>query len=450
MNLLQQYPVLVYALRVLLVSAALYSYYWIFLYNKAFHQVNRFFLLGTALLSLLLPLVPLSLHLPWMSLPSPAAVKTVILPASSALASTATTPHDHQDLVHTGIFIAFMLYCLVSAILLFRLVRSVHRIVRAARKYPVTRIGPIHLLNTNEPGAPFSFLHWLFWDRQIDPHQDQGRLIFLHESYHIRQYHTLDILGLECIRCLCWFNPFLHLICREIRTVHEFLADHNALRESDQGSSNASNRYAYAELLVWQAAIQTPPFLQHPFFHSSIKRRITMITQSKFRRTNPLGRIMALPILVLLLAGATAVPAQDTQPTSIFKSASSPDSAKLVRLYCKTLRYPRQVLDAMQEGMIRFSIHLDKTTGISDFSLIDAIPPGNTPIKIVVVAYPPEKPSQPITKEQARSLLLEEARRASVQINQQLAEKGNLIPPGEYYLEIQFSVERPQDKTHHA
>ena len=437
MSILLNFPLLTYALRTILASAALFSYYRVFLYNKRFHQANRVFLLGAATLSLLIPLVPLSLHFPWNLGADPALSAITLSPVTHAPAPAITPPLPDQNLFRILPLIAVLVYCVVTTFLLARLIISVYRIVRAARKYPSTSIGNIRFLNSHEPGAPFSFFHWLFWDHRIDPNEDKGRLIFLHESYHIRERHTLDILGLECIRCLCWFNPFIHLICREIRTVHEFLADHNAVEGYD--------RHMYAELLVWQAAARPAPFLQHPFFHSSINRRINMIIQLRTRRTNPLGRLMALPLLALLLTAAAAAPAQDSNPSAPAQISASPsDTARLLKLYCKNLRYPAQVASSGKEGTIYFSMRLDELGGIKDFNPLDAPPPGQKLLKITVVAYAPanpQHPAQPLTKEETQKFLLDEARRVSGQISQQLAATGTPLPPGEYYLEITFSLQ---------
>ncbi len=438
MNTLFEFTFLSYPLRTILASAALFSYYRIFLYNRNFHQVNRFFLLGSAVLALLLPLVPLSLH-PGQSSADPGPLTTVFFPAANT--TSAVTP-SHSSPTFNWVPVALLAYCLITVIFFTRLSVSVYRIVRAARKYPAISIGPIRFLTTTEPGTPFSFLRWLFWNEQQDPQQEKGRLIFLHESYHIRQYHTLDILGLECIRCLCWFNPFIHLICREIRTVHEFLADHNAMQNSD--------RHTYAELLVWQAATQPSSSLQHPFFNSSIKRRITMIIQQRARRANPFGCIIALPVLMLLLSSATTSPGRNVHSSSPVQTSAAPaDSSKLLRQYCKNLRYPIELTASHQGGSICFSIRVDGSGDLKDFIPLDASASGNKTLKIVVMAYPSKNASQPLSKEQVLQILLEEARRASGAIGQQLAQKPQSLSPGEYYLEVKFSLDSSNDKISH-
>ena len=146
---------------------------------------------------------------------------------------------------------------------------------------------------TDEAGTPFSFGHTLFWNVEIDIDSTVGRQVFRHELFHIRQRHSLDLLLMKVVLIVCWPVPFFYLIYREIRTIHEFLADRHAISEDD--------RYQYAELLVWHTVHQRPMSLLHPFFQSPIKRRITMITQLKPTTPGYISRAMVLPVLLFLM-----------------------------------------------------------------------------------------------------------------------------------------------------
>jgi N-acetylmuramoyl-L-alanine amidase len=160
-------------------------------------------------------------------------------------------------------------------------------------KYPREKIGDIHFYLTTEPGTPFSFLNRLFWNAEIDINSSQGRQVLEHELYHIRQRHTLDLLLLKVVMILFWPVVIFYLIYREIRTIHEYLADRHAVSGGD--------RYQYAELMVWHSIHDRPLSLLHPFFQSSIKRRITMITQFKSTGSGYISRVMVAPLVFVLL-----------------------------------------------------------------------------------------------------------------------------------------------------
>ena len=200
---------------------------------------------------------------------------------------------EHRMTLATGIYAA-VVCCLLGAY------------IRQLRPYPAAAAENIRASGwdgidffiTREPGTPFSFLNRLFWNAEIDIESARGRQIFLHEWYHIRQRHTLDLLWLKTVLTIFWVNPFFYLIYREIRTIHEFLADRYAVANGD--------RCAYAELLVWHSVQDRPLSILHPFFQSSIKRRITMLTQLQSTRPGYWSRMMALPLTFFLLCAFAA------------------------------------------------------------------------------------------------------------------------------------------------
>ena len=295
MNALFHSFMVIYLLKTTLLSGALYGYYRWFLRDRCFHGFNRFFLVSIPLLALTLPFV----YLPWGRYLWPAIQGLPVLTGTHAVTSgewretdALAGPSGSGPALPSWQILALIAYILVAAILLYQFFRQLHYIRRLTKKYPRKKIGDIHFFGTHEPGAPFSFLKNVFWNDQLELNSVTGKQILRHELNHVRQKHSLDLLLLKPLAALCWVNPFFHLVYREIRAVHEFLADSDAISEGD--------RYQYAETLLWQNIRNPPPSLLHPFFQSPIKRRITMIIQSKTIRPTMLGRAMSLPLLVLL------------------------------------------------------------------------------------------------------------------------------------------------------
>jgi hypothetical protein len=425
----------------ILVSAVFFGYYQLFLRNRAFHTYNRWYLLASVLLSLLLPLVHPSLQFPWVNAGRSGGVIYTLIWADNA-PGKAGAPTGSQGLFNTfsGTRLLIGAYGLIALLLLTRLIRSVYRIVRRARKYHSTCVGSIRLLKTNEAGTPFSFLRWLFWNEHIDLNEGPGQLIFLHESYHIRQRHTLDILGLETVCCLCWFNPFFHWTRRELKLLHEFGADEYAL----SCVRHKVQRYDYAEFLVWQSMGRSlSPAISHSFFHKQLKRRITMITQNSLKPSGPLGRLMALPLFVLLLGIFASAPAQDIAASK--DAPSSADSRLLTRNYMKNLRYPDEVVNADQGGVIWFSVTLGKGGKVEQFQTLDAPPQGQDVMKISV-KHVPGPHASPMPQEEVTKMLQAEARRASETLSSTASGKHPSVAPGKYYFEITFRIEHKEHK----
>jgi N-acetylmuramoyl-L-alanine amidase len=192
----------------------------------------------------------------------------------------------------------YVFYGLVALVLVARILNSLGKIRRLSINYPSERLGEIRFVNTDEPGTPFSFFRWLFWNSRIELNSEPGQKIFRHELFHINQRHSVDILFLEIVAALAWFNPFFILIRKEMKAIHEFLADEHAI--------NKSNDWEYAELLLRQV-LNTRVQLVNPFFHNQIKRRITMIINPKKTSHQYLRKLMVLPVtfVVFLLFAFT-------------------------------------------------------------------------------------------------------------------------------------------------
>ena len=136
--------------------------------------------------------------------------------------------------------------------------------------------------------------------------------MFRHELFHIRQRHTWDVVFMEIVTSFLWINPFFHLVKKELRTIHEFLADEFATKEND--------KWTYAELLVRQLHRSSQHSLANHFFHNQIKRRIAMITSSTTPKYQFFRKLMILPIATLILI-AFAFKVQSDSATDIPKTS---------------------------------------------------------------------------------------------------------------------------------
>ncbi len=305
-----------YLIKVMLISGLLFGYYRLFLRNKFFHQYNRGYLLGITLLSLLLPVLPLPSAYPLQAIAHTPVVSVTLHAMTPAVwnepAETMRGTGMSLTLLN-GPVVVLVIYLLVVVALLYTFFRQLAYIRRLPGKYRREKMGTIDFFMTREPGTPFSFFNALFWNEEIDIYSEKGRQVFRHEWYHIHQRHTLDLLWLKAVMIVFWFNPFFYLIYREIRTIHEFLADRHAVSGGD--------RYEYAELLVWHNIYDRPPSLMHPFFQSPIKRRITMLTQSTSKHSGHWSRAMVMPLAFLLFC---AFAANNRLSRPVVSSASLP------------------------------------------------------------------------------------------------------------------------------
>ena len=285
---------LMYPAKVFLCSGILLGYYWLFLRNRRFHHYNRFYLLGSLVLSVILPLLKIQL---WYQ-PENTVNQVVYQTIDVLTVNYGETDGlmNNMQVVNSLFTVENSLYAIYIAgmvVLLWMLVKSVLYIKRISRHYPFERIRELKFYTTQEPGTPFSFFRSIFWNHELPFNSREGQQVFRHELFHVQQKHSSDIIFTELVTALFWYNPFFHMLKKELKAIHEFLADQYAVSRND--------RYAYAELLVMQTIKAGKIPVTNYFFQNHIKRRIAMITNlTSSKKYGYFSRLMILPVSVLL------------------------------------------------------------------------------------------------------------------------------------------------------
>ena len=274
--------VLIYILKTIAISGIFVAYYWLALRDKKFHYYNRFYLLLTSSLSLVIPFFNFN----WFNVEAPIIYRSsemmqFVIPVAYNV--PASVQYDWKDY---GLLVAST----ITIVLLFLLVRHIVKIHLLKQHCEIVKMDGFDFVNTNDESAPFSFLNNLFWKKSISLQDEGGKQIFKHEITHIQQKHTWDRIYCQIVASLFWMNPFNWIIQKELVAIHEFIADEVAI-----GNSNVE---AFAKMLL-----QTHygnHFLKpiHSFFYSSIKRRLSMLTKSTNTKYTYLRRVMVLPVII--------------------------------------------------------------------------------------------------------------------------------------------------------
>lgn len=341
-----------YVAKLFICSGLLVLYYWLFLRNKQFHRYNRFYLLATVLVSLVFPFINIPLFVSNTPSETPVfiqAIQTVTTITAFKHSFSLTELFNWQNTV-------LFIYVTGIAILLVALIKSLLYIRRIRQQYTAEKLDDLTLYNTNEQGTPFSFFKSIFWNRQISFHSKEGQQIFRHELFHIRQQHSLDNLFIEIVTCIAWFNPLFYLIKKELKAIHEFLADQYAISSSD--------RYAYAELLIMASIHTKQQSLTHPFFNTQLKRRIAMITQFKNKKYGYWSRVMALPVAILLFCSFVI-----TIKTKLQNKEENPYK-EVQQSLIKNISYPAKALAENKQGEVIVSFVIAENGSISNTTLL--------------------------------------------------------------------------------
>lgn len=276
-----------YLLKVCLCSALLFGYYHLALRNRLFHQWNRFYLLAAVLLSLLIPFMHVTITHEEIAASKAIEMLQVVESADHYFEDAAISREAGIN-KEPMIMAAYLSVCLV---LLLFFISGLLRIAALVKKNGSRRVGDIRFVSTSDPRAPFSFFRYIFWNQNIDLTSETGQQIFQHELAHVEQRHSLDKLLLQAVLVVCWINPVFWLIRKELRMIHEFIADRRAVAE--HGAP------ALAAMILQSAYPGQFNSATNHFFQTPIKRRLTMLTKLQHSRLAYLSRIIALPVIAI-------------------------------------------------------------------------------------------------------------------------------------------------------
>ena len=289
-----------YSIKSAMVLTMLYLPYMLMLRRESFFRFNRMILLGILLLSLALPLC----NVPWMSLDHQPVVQAAQLQMLEMGIPVHVLPEVRvvAEKQETASFFTFTLFHLftfiyISGMVVLLLTRlwQVGRLQRGLRHGILWEEDrqDVRILCHADDVAPFSWMRNIVISQQ--DYDEAGREIILHETGHIKNRHSWDVVLLTLVQMLQWWNPLSYVLGISLRDVHEYEADDYVLR---QGIS-AQN---YQLLLIKKAVGSGSYAFANSFNHSLTKKRITMMKKIK---SNPWMRSKALyviPVAALALS----------------------------------------------------------------------------------------------------------------------------------------------------
>ncbi len=162
------------------------------------------------------------------------------------------------------------------------------------RKSGIRKIAGFKLVPIKRDLSPFSFFNLIFLNTNNIPGNELKNILH-HEGEHIRRFHTIDIILLEIVCIVQWFNPFVWLYKHALREVHEFEADRGVIRKGE-------NKTNYQNLILQQVfGNQFFQMVHNLTDHSLIKKRITMLTKRETKIKTLVRTIAILPIAAILV-----------------------------------------------------------------------------------------------------------------------------------------------------
>jgi len=278
----------VYLLQVNLALVACWILYKAAFKQLTFFQWNRYYLLGSVVLSFLLPLFKLQFVHPLEAAADITGIDWTYV--DHLVTQPVGVPSTKGQIATGSILLAF--YQLVSfALLLFAMYRNrlLFSAVSEARKVNDGRV-KIYV-QEGEKGS-FTLFRRIYLNRAA--YEQNVAPVLKHEMVHARQLHSLDLLFMEFVVIILWFNPFVFLFLRFIRDNHEYLADEGA-------SDRRESLVEYLGCLKAETVRQYSPAIASSFKCSTIKKRIIMLTNKRSNKIYKWRYLGIVPLMVLMI-----------------------------------------------------------------------------------------------------------------------------------------------------
>ncbi len=291
-------------------------FYHLVLSRETRFTANRYILLIGTGISLILPFFKLN----WF----PASSFSILtIPEIFVTAKSGFTHYDLDEIMIVGsapfsipwISIIAIAYITGTAIIGIMLIWKIKKLQYWTQQYPMKWFSNLYITLMPANWSPFSFMGIVYYPTPFDKEDRRSQMILEHERIHINQRHGWDIIFIEVVKVIFFYNPAIYTIKKQIQINHEFIADSSVVNEERKSYSQ--------ELLRCQLHVPQFQFIQQFNQTSFLKRRILMLMKN---RSNSLGiakYLLLLPVMAgLLWLSACTDEAEPTNPEQIDKSKS--------------------------------------------------------------------------------------------------------------------------------
>jgi len=291
----------IYLLKSAACLTIFYVFYKAFLERESIHGIKRFYLLSSVLAAFCIPFITFTSYV------------EVAVPLTKV---SMLSPEGLSDISYTEVEPAinylsialWSIYAIGVAIFGFRFFRNLFKIFQQVRTNPIYKDqGFLHVL-LNSPVTPHTFFSYIFLNEKAYKDHQIPSEVLIHERAHAKQKHSIDILLIEILQVIFWFNPLLYFIKHSIKLNHEFLADKAVLKHGIATShyqnillafsSNASSP-SMANAINYSSTRLNELFSKKPF--GQVKKRFTVMKNQTSKKSIWIKSALLLPVVAIVL-----------------------------------------------------------------------------------------------------------------------------------------------------
>lgn len=284
-------PVTQYLFESSVCMASFYLLYYTLFRNDTFFQFNRFYLLISAGVSLLIPLLKIN-FLPEVSNQPMAMSKLMPVLENYNIKYASVIETVEQPILwelSVGDFISF-LYKLGVFLFGLKLLSGLFKMYDLIKASKATQRPEYTMLKPrDESYLASSFFSYIFWN---DSKDSKSKIIIDHELVHVKQWHSIDVILMELMVVVKWFNPLIYLFRNSLRKTHEYIADKYV-------SEQLGSKYTYAQFIVNENRNDIPNLSNAMF--SFVKERLEMLNVKQSPKWKMAKCLMVVPVFMSLL-----------------------------------------------------------------------------------------------------------------------------------------------------
>jgi beta-lactamase regulating signal transducer with metallopeptidase domain len=310
--------------------AILLLFYKLLLENETMHQFKRFYLLGSVFIAFVIPFITFTTYVEV----TPDSLQQ-FSGSSILISETDTSSIINWNLILWGI------YGIGVLIFTIKFLSNLISLIRRIQQNPKLKIKSFINVLLSDILTPHTFFNYLFFNKEEFINKQIPSEVIAHEEAHARQLHSLDVLLMEILQIVLWFNPLIYLLKDAIKLNHEFLADQAVIKNgieasnyqkillafsSNAQSSKLANAFNYSStrLTVFGKTFSFEKFGQ-------VKKRFKIMKTNTSRRTIWSKGLLLLPLLALLLYSFSTSKVIEREMSNTYsESLETPISDKII------------------------------------------------------------------------------------------------------------------------
>ena len=335
------------AVKAIIVSLMLLLIYYILWQHKGSYTANRIILLSIPIFAVVFSVLQIEIYTPepvYITLSQ--LNEQPLIENDLPITKIENSNQDQNSLpLSTWLIIFYLLGCLYGGMKIFLAHHNIMNLKSDANSDEYHNNG-ISIYRCKKVTSPFSYGNMIFIPTYL--HGDKLQAVLKHEYEHITHNHHYDLLTIEILATVLWFNPIMLLIKRELKKIHEFQADSGVIKQNSQIDE-------YQTYLL-EVFTQNKIRLVNEFNNSTIKQRFIEMKNKQRGSIGFAGKSISCIALAIIFAlntfafgeQQTIITTTITQTDTVCGTITEKSDMRIVDTYAKKMEEPYRLSNTNQ------------------------------------------------------------------------------------------------------